>query len=267
MAYDWTSLVNSGVSLGSKMLGDKLAPPPELMNAQTNQQQSAESIRLAREKMARADQIRQMMMPGMRNILGIKGNYTPTSFPGSGTSYQPGSTAPPSGTGQPGLGSKVLKGAAGIGAGMLPAVIGALGKGAAAGAAGAGAAGAGAAGGLGSTIAGLATNPITIAAAGALVGGLLWKKSQVHPTADKWVQGEQNPFDAKMAAVDQGVQAGSITPEQAKQTKQTNAQNYLTALQQFAQMGGKEAQVAKQAADTFRQWYGDPMQYGVQLGF
>ena len=117
------------------------------------------------------------------------------------------------------------------------------------------------------TLGALATNPITWAAAGALGAGLLWKKSQAHPTADQWVHGEQNPFDQTMSNIDTQVQNGSMTPDEAKQLKTKNAQTYLSELQQFSTKGGHEAIVAKQAADTFRQYYGDPAQYGIKLSF
>lgn len=125
--------------------------------------------------------------------------------------------------------------------------------------------GAAAGGGLLSTIGGLATNPITLAAAGALGAGLIWKKSQAHPTADKWVQSQQNPFDQTMANVDRSVQSGQINPQQAQQIKQSNATEYLNHLREFAAKGGKERTVAQQALATFRQYYGDPSQYGVQV--
>ncbi len=77
------------------------------------------------------------------------------------------------------------------------------------------------------------------------------------------MQGEQNPFDESMRKIDQQ----GLPPEQAQQLKQQNAQNYLSELMQFAQRGGKEAEVARNAMRTFRQWYGDPSQYGVQVPF
>lgn len=120
-------------------------------------------------------------------------------------------------------------------------------------------------GGLGSALAGLATNPITWAAAGALGAGLLWKKSQVHPTADQWVQGAQNPFDKSMAALGQAEQSGQISPEQATQLRIQNAQNYLQSLQEFAGQGSKQKTVARQALATFKQYYGDPSAYGVTV--
>ncbi len=163
-----------------------------------------------------------------------------TSSTGSGTGSGVGSA----GSGKPGLGSTLGKTALGVGASILPSLL-TMGSAAA------------------GTIAGLASNPITLAAAAALAGGLIWKSTQVHPTADKWVQTQQAPFDQKWAALDKS----GLPPDQLQAAKTQSAQNYLTALGQFAQLGSKQATVAKQAATTFRQYYGDPSQYGVQLPF
>lgn len=164
-----------------------------------------------------------------------------------------------------GLGGGAV-GLGGIGASVEGgSVAGALAPGAAdatAAAAGGTAAGGG---GIGATLGALATNPITWLAAGGLVAGLLWKQSQVHPTADKWVQGEQNPFDTSMKNLDTAVSSGQMTPQQAQAAKQTNVQNYLSALQNFATQGSHENIVAKQALQTFQQYYGSPASYGVQV--
>lgn len=273
-AFDWSSLINPAVSLGSKVLGDKLAPSTEQQSVNNSKASLAEQQRqfniqnqMAQQKMAQSNQIRGSIMPGMYTNLGfspqqgsqMRDQYMRASAPqstpgGSSYGYTPGAANAP---GTPGLGSKIGKTAAGIGLSLAPGLIkGALTKGAVSSVT------AGSPGAL-STIAGLATNPITIAGAGALAAGILWRKSQAHPEANTWVQGEQNPFDKSMAAIDQQ----KLSPEEAQHAKQQNAQNYLGELQKFASQGGDKLQVAKQAAATFRQWYGDPMQYGVQLPF
>lgn len=269
MAFDWKSLIDPAASLGGKVLGDKLAPSPDLMLAQNQQRQNEFNNQQSLAKMAQANQIRQMMLPGMAARLGLDPAKAQQYGAGlQGAPQQGGyqSAGLGTGTGQMSQPSKLAsagKTALGLGASLAPSIIGAIGKGAGAAVPAIGATTVGGGAGLGSAIAGLATNPFTIAGAGALTAGLLWKKSQAHPTADKWVQGEQNPFDASMANIDKA----GLSPDQAKQAKQENAQRYLSELQAFAQKGGKEATVAKQAADTFRQWYGDPMQYGVRLMF
>lgn len=291
--FDWKSLITPAVTLGMKAVGDKVAPDPSLKNANTsaqalqnteaqnqfNNQQTQFGDQLQLQKIADAKQIRQNILPGMYTNLGYspaqgRTMATQPSAPAPGQVSAPGvSTAPtlpmqgaPGGSGSPGLGSKIGGAALGIGTSVAPSVIGGLlakgGESAALKAAGF-TADAGSAGGLGSTVAGLASNPITIAGAGALAAGLIWKASQVHPTADKWVQGYQAPFDSNW----QTIEKSGLPPDQQNAAKQQSAQNYLNSLAQFAQQGGKNMIVAKQAAQTFRQYYGDPMKYGIQLPF
>ena len=267
--FDWKSLIPQAAALGSAAIGP---PTPDLMGAQTNQQQAAFNQQLARTKLGQQGVTRSAALPGMFANLG----YTPDQAQSMTSQYgkvplptaTTGAGTPGSG---PGLGSKI----GGAAMGLAPALLGAIHGGAAAsefvgptlsmlGGVGPTAPAAASTGllGMGSAI------PI----AGAVIGGALltrylWKRSQAHPTADKWVQGEQNPFDKSMADLDSVAASGKATPEETAQAKQQNAANYLQELQAFAQKGGHEAIVAKQAADTFRQYYGDPMRYGVQLGF
>lgn len=267
--FDWTSLIDPAAALGSKVLGDAVAPSPDLQRAQLDKQAQQFNQQAALYKLGQQQQTRGAALPGMYQTLGytpeqaaaMTKTYTSTPLPQAPN----GSTS----TGGSGVGSTVGKAALGAGMSVAPAVIGALAKtGASSIPAATGAFAPTIAGhSMLGAIGGLATNPITIAGAAALAGGLLWKKSQVHPTADKWVQGEQNPFDQTMSNIDKQAQAGQIAPEQAKATKQQNAQNYLAELQAFSQKGAHENAVARQAAQTFRQYYGDPAQYGVQLGF
>jgi hypothetical protein len=110
-------------------------------------------------------------------------------------------------------------------------------------------------GGASAAIVGLLQNPITIAAGAALGIGLLIRKAQAHHKADDWVQGFQNPFDAKMARIDQLLQAGGMTPEDAQAMKAANVKDYIGAAQQFAAKGKDHSLVIRQAMDTLRQYY------------
>lgn len=85
--------------------------------------------------------------------------------------------------------------------------------------------------------------------------------------ANGWVQSMQNPFDAAMSGIDKQTQAGELTPEEAAAQRASKAKEYLTNLQNFSTQGGHEGTVAAQALDTFRKYYGDPAQFGVDLGY
>lgn len=277
--FDWRSLLTPAITLGVKAIGDKLAPSADLQAVQNNntnaranlaEQQRQFNIQnqLAQQKLGQSNMIRQSIMPGMYTQLGfspeqgqkmtadyaakfpVQPSNPPVTAPGTMPGIPGGDLAlqPKA----PGLGSQIGKGAVGVGLGLAPGLIGGALHGIGAGTM------TGMAGALGAT--GMATLGIGTAAA---LGALAWKKSQVHPTADIWVQNMQNPFDRSMAAIDQS----QASPEEKKVAKQQNVQNYLSSLQQFEKQGGHESIVAKQSANTFRQWYGDPAQYGVQLGF
>ncbi len=301
---DWTSLLtNVAAPLGGKILGDQLAPDASLQNAQNSQNSTAFSQQMQLNTLKRKQQLQSAMLPGMFSTLG----YTPDSAKDMANSYAgiqpPSPTVSPSGgssaaktalgAGLSGLStaapylSKLLGGGIGAAAPTMGAIAGGIDAAAvpdigaaiasagglgAEGAAGAGATAAGSVGGGGggilSSLGGMSVlGPAALIGGGLLATDLIWKHYQAHPTADKWVQGAQNPFDKSMAAVDQQVKAGSMTPQEAAAAKQQNAQEYLTTLQKFSQQGQYENQVARQAADTFRQYYGDPAQYGVKLGF
>lgn len=258
MAYDWKSLIPNVAALGGKILGDKLAPDAATKNAQTNAQQVQFNQSEELRKSAQANSIRQSMMPGMYTTLGFspaQGQQMAASY-GNAAAGRPPVPAP---SASGGLGSSIAKGVAGVGMSLAPQILSSVLKKGVPAVAGAG----GAAGGLGGAIGALATNPITAVGAGALAAGLIWKKTQVHPTADTWTKGEQGPFDAHMKQLD----SQGLPPAQVQQAKMDSARSYLNELVQFSQKGGKEQQVAKQAAATFREYYGDPMKYGIQLPF
>ncbi len=304
--FDWSTLLNNTVApMGGKILGDQIAPDPSLINAQQNGQNGQVTNALNVAKFNKSSKAQALALPGMLKTLGYSPESADAAGASFGAPVTPGQNgfptlgAPGASAGKTAAGAAMSFGApivsgllkkaapavaglgaapsmAGIASGITASAVPDIGAGIEAagglGAAGAGeaaAAAGGAAGGAGimGTLGALATNPLTWAAAGAIGAGLLWKKSQAHPTADQWVQGEQNPFDKTMSNIDTQVQGGSMTPDEAKQLKAKNAQTYLSELQQFSTQGGHQAVVAKQAADTFRQYYGDPAQYGIKLSF
>lgn len=122
-----------------------------------------------------------------------------------------------------------------------------LGGGTAAGG-GAAAGGGGAMGAMGAFL----TNPITIAAGLALGVGILWKKSQVHPTASKWVNSAQNDFDKQMAQVNEDA---SLDPANKAELQKAIVTDYLAGAMTFMGKGKENQTVIRQAMDTFRQWY------------
>lgn len=260
--YNWKDLLTPAIGLGVKAIGDKLAPSTDQQAVQNQAGQNRFTDQLALARRADSNRIRQSMMPGMYTTLGFTpeqgqkmasdygvsaaANNANIQVPGNGSGGGGG------GGGAPGLGATIGKAAVGF----APAAIGGIAHLLAGGGA---AAGAGATGGLSA----LAATGIGAAVAAPIIAGLIWKKSQAHPTADKWTQGEQGPFDKAWAATDKS----GLPPDQVQAAHQQSAQNYLNELQNFAQQGGKNLTVAKQAAATFRQYYGDPMKYGVQLPF
>ncbi len=277
--FDWSSLIPKGIDLGMKAVGDAAFPDPSLINARTNATNSQNDIAIARAKMANANQVRAAALPSMYTQLG----YNPQQGRGMASSYSgqtPVSSGYSSGGGS-GLGSTIGKTALGVGASLAPGMIaGALkssapaltrqaidtGVGTAATAAAPHVAGgvSGALGlGGGSGLLGLGAATIPVLGGAALAAGLIWKHTQAHPIADQWVQSTQNPFDQHMREL----QSAGLPPAQLQQAKTQSAQNYLRTLADFATKGGRNAEVARNAAATFRQYYGDPAQYGVPLQF
>lgn len=231
------------------MLGEAIAPDAQTQAAQTNQGNAAFNQQLQAAKFNNQQNMRQAVLPGMLQTLG----YSPSTAQSMTGNLKAPTVSPVTSSNVLG-GTGSTAGNAALGAGLsfgVPALKAALSGGGGS--------------GLLSSLGALATNPFTIGAAALGVGALLWKKSQVHPVADEWVQGEQNPFDKSMANIDNQVKSGALSASQAQQLKTQNAQNYLSELQKFASEGSKNSIVAKQAMQTFRQWYGDPTQYGVNV--
>lgn len=79
-----------------------------------------------------------------------------------------------------------------------------------------------------------------------------WRNSQLHRVADKWTP-EQTAFDDQMAQ--------ATDPEEHLRL----VGEYMTKLFNMSQGGPGQAQIAKQAMDTFRKYYGDPKQYGINI--
>lgn len=263
--FDWQSLVKPGIDLGMKAVGDIVAPDAGLQNARTNARNSEVDREIAIAKMGNANKIRATALPSMYTQLG----YNPSQSQQMGAAYNPdtpvSTTAYNSETG-PGLGSKIARGAASIGMGLAPAAIPAIvGHGAslAGGATGLGGIGNIASLGMAHGLLGLGAATVPILGAAALAGGLIWKHTQAHPIADKWVQGVQAPFDAHYKAL----YSAGLPPDQMKQAQTQSAQNYLRTLLDFSKQGGRNFEVAQNAARTFRQQYGEPTKYGVSLPF
>lgn len=160
---------------------------------------------------------------------------------------------------------------AGVGALTMAAPAGAI-IGSGATAAGVGAAGAGTAaatGGIETALAapGAASSGILgmgslipiagIAVGAALIGAMVWKSTQVHPTADKWTSAVQTPFGEHLGSIvngfDQGLANGQMTKQQAQLAYQQTASfisDTEAKAQQFAQDNGSKG---KTVIDQFHQ--------------
>lgn len=201
--------------------------------------------------------------PGVGNIIGtgvnLAGAILPKILGMGGTGGLPGNTGVIMN-----LGSKLLGGGSITGIGGPISTIGSLGG--ALGSVGS-AIGSGL-GAIGSAIGGLASNPVTAPVAAALGAAVLWKKSQVHPTADKFVQGYQDPFvntkgTGKLNLVvdgfDRAYTSGQLSKADAQTIRDATAQliqQFMTDGQNFAQKGGKETTVWNQALRTMTQDFG-----------
>ena len=114
-----------------------------------------------------------------------------------------------------------------------------------------GAAVAEAGGGFGSTLAGLATNPLTIGASGAALVGAAWLKSQAHWEANDIVQNYQNPFHHKfLAPLMEAVRTGKADPQQALQALDENWNQYRNATKQWAGDSSDRNTVFNQSLET-----------------
>jgi hypothetical protein len=110
----------------------------------------------------------------------------------------------------------------------------------------------------------LSSNPATLPIALGVVGTAVWLKSQAHWEANTWVQDFQNPFDSQMGDLNQQfyqlAQSGQLTKTQAQQIRTAAAELLRTYEQkrtEFSRQGSDEAEVAQNALNTFKYWYGD----------
>lgn len=112
---------------------------------------------------------------------------------------------------------------------------------------------------------GLASNPITIAAAAAVGVGLLINHfiGQGRKTADQFVQNVQNPFGAQLGqlvdAFDQANANGTLTLDQANQAKQSLdllIQQFTNAATKFGSQGSTQQTVVNQAWNTMNTDFG-----------
>jgi hypothetical protein len=253
--FDWRSLIPQAVALGSKALGDKLAPGADLQNAQTNRMNSQEQARqfdinqrMKQAQMNQSNQIRQNLMPGMYTNLGydpgtakkMAAQYgTLTTRGGQGgagmlgqSPYAPQGGAQPQG---PGLGAKF----ANAGLGLAPTIVGGLMKGGAAGA-----------GGLGSSIVPFLTNPWTVGIGAGIAAVALAKKliGRGRKQANKLTDpgGMQYQFNQDLAEITAAQDSGEITQQEREGLiRQLYAQLQQDA-NQFAGGGDKQRLVTDQ---------------------
>lgn len=101
---------------------------------------------------------------------------------------------------------------------------------------------------------GALTNPITIGVAAAVLGAIAWKKSQVHPSADKFVQSYQKPFEHHLFNIVDEFDRSYATGKMDRTTAQAmrdNTANYIASfdqdIAQYRTKGGHEKIVADQA--------------------
>ena len=127
----------------------------------------------------------------------------------------------------------------------------------------------GASSGVLSSIGAFMTNPITIGVGAALLAGYaIIKALQVHPTADQFVQGTQNPFvnaqgtgalNKVVDGFDSALKSGQLSQSDATALRTQTAnliQQFQAAGQQFASQGSKQATVWKQAQQTMATDFG-----------
>lgn len=172
-----------------------------------------------------------------------------------------------------GIAAAAGAGAAGAGAGgAVLTMSGALPSLASAGAAGAGVGTAAAGGGIetaiaapsaaasGGTMASLGaffTNPWTIGIGAALAGALIWKNSQVHPTANEWTQGTQTDFGYHLGSIvdafDKSLASGQLTKQQAQLAYQQTADLISSVEQKAAAFAQAKGSKGKTVIDQFHQ--------------
>lgn len=196
-----------------------------------------------------------MAKSGLSHIPGLSGVFGASAAPVAGGAGAAAAAA--AGTSE----AAMFPGLAAIQAGAVPSISGsAIGVNAAAGHA----AGISGGTGMGAQLASFFTNPITIGVGAAIAGAIIWKKSQVHPSADKFVQTYQNPFgDHLNHTLDEfwkAASSGNLTQSQGQAIKSQIASlvaGFEHDMDQFAAKGSHERTVANQARNFFySNWYG-----------
>lgn len=270
--FDWRSLIPQAVALGSKALGDKLAPGADLQNVQARNAEAQEQRRqfdvtqqMKQGQLNQSNQIRQSLMPSMYTNLGydpatarkmaadygVMANRSAGGQGGAGmlgqSSYQPQGGAQPKG---PGVGSTV----ASVGLGMLPTAASALMKG------GAGTAGAlggmkgalGLGGGQGLLGLGAATIPVI---GGGVVAAMLAQKliGRGREQADKLTDpgGIQYQFNQDLAEITAAQDRGQIT----QQEREGLIRQLYTQLQQDANQVALGGDKQRLVTDQMRTHY------------
>ncbi len=170
-----------------------------------------------------------------------------------------------------GLLSPLTAALSGLGKTLSGVLMGGIGGGggAAGAATGAGGAAAGGAGGGLGAIGAFATNPITIAVAGAIAAGFAINHfvGQGRKSANEFVQSVENPFGKNLSALvdsfDSMKKAGTLTEDAAKNARDAVSKlwdEFLKANTDFAKQGGTEAKVAGQSLAHFAEIFGPNLQ-------
>lgn len=235
---DWTSLIKPGLQIGANVLGTKL-------NNRPTEQQNAWSRQQYEQQLARRNAMLGLAMPSMLRAMGNSNPQRAISQAGLGQGQSPGMASGGNAVQGPTQGSTKLQKAGQIGGlaatGLgIASKLGVLGGSSLVPAGGAFATGT-AGGGLGATMAGLATNPITIAGAGVLGAGLIAKHyiGQGRKAANNFVQDVENPFNEQLKQFS----AGQGSPEEFQRAYQ----NYQQRAQEEIAKGGNKAKVAQQS--------------------
>ncbi len=170
-----------------------------------------------------------------------------------------------------GLLSPLTGALSGLGKTLSGVLMGGVGGGGGAAGSAAGAAGAIGGGGSGAmaAIGAFATNPITLAVAGAIAAGFAIHHfvGQGRRSADEFVQSVENPFGKNLSALvdsfDSMKNAGTLTEDAAKSARDAVSklwEDFLKANSDFAKQGGTEAKVAGQSLAHFAEIFGPNLQ-------
>jgi hypothetical protein len=257
--FNWTSLIEPGLALGGSLLGKKLDQNAARDLTEYQTKESARQFDLGRSddlaKIARSNQIRQMIAPGMFTHLGYSpeqgkqmaaklgsANAPLMGTPGfNPSSPLPGSPSNPAlATPKPSMGGTLAKAGVGTGLGMAaPAIAKAIGIGGA---------------GLGGS---LATSAFTFGLpAAAMLGTKLWENSQAHRQADKLTGegGMQYNLNKQLEELANYVKNGQMSQEEADVYRQQAYKQTADQALQFAAGNGDKTQVVRQMLGGYGEW-------------